>query len=358
MKMRTFASLLLCSVAILFASSAAADSALDVYWVDVEGGAATLIVTPMKEGVLIDSGWPGGRDAARIHQIAVDAGLKKINFFILTHFHLDHFGGVAELAQMIPIGAVYDNGIPDADPDGHADSSKFLANIQPYREMKADKRVVIQPGDVIPLRQDQGEGALPVILRCIGARQTFIPAPTNAPATTDCDTVPAHPLDTTENKNSIAMVLECGSFRMFLGGDLTWNVEARLVCPVNLVGTVDVYQVDHHGLDLSNNPLLVHALAPTVSIMSNGPHKGCESNTFLTLSSAPSIKANYQIHRNLRPDAATCNAPMDYIANLTEHCPGNYIKLSLATDGKTYTVSIPGTGEHDTYPTHSAPTGN
>jgi competence protein ComEC len=351
MKIRPFASIFICAVAVLSALAAQArERTLDVYWIDVEGGAATLIVTPEREAVLIDSGSAGGRDARRIHEAAEDAGLKRIDYFILTHFHTDHFGGIAELARLMPIGTVYDNGIPDTDPDHNPNDTLFPGRIQPYRDMKADKRVVIQPGDVIPLRQDENQDALQVLLHCLGARQTFIPAPTNAPVTAGCDGAPTRPLDTSDNKNSVVMLLEYGPFRLFAGGDLTWNVEAHLVCPVNLVGPVDIYQVDHHGLDLSNNPLLVQALSPTVTIMSNGPFKGCQPGTFATLSSVPSIEASYQIHRNLRADS-TNNTSMDYIANLTEHCPGNYIRLSVAPDGKSYTVSIPGTGHHQTYKT-------
>ncbi len=351
MKIKSFVGALL-SLGLLFSSlpARAAQRLLDVYWMDVEGGAATLIVTPQKESVLIDSGSAGGRDARRIFEAAKGAGLKKIDYFVLTHFHTDHFGGIAEVAKMMPVGTLYDNGIPDSDPDHNPRDTKWAGRIQPYRDMKTDKRIVIQPGDLIPLRQAGGEDALKLSLQCLGCRQTFIAAPTNAPANPLCNTGETHPADTTDNANSVVLLLSYGPFRLFIGGDLTWNTEAHLVCPVNLVGTVDVYQVDHHGLDLSNNPLLVHSLSPTVSIMSNGPRKGCEPVTFATLSSVPTLEAMYQIHRNLREDSKN-NAPMDYIANITEHCPGNYIKVSVAQDGMSYTVAIPGTGHHATYKT-------
>src|SRR5262245_29651048 len=90
---------------------------LDLYWVDVEGGAATLIVTPAGESVLIDTGNPGGRDSKRIIQAAKDAGVNRIDHLLTTHFHIDHFGGAAEVAEALPIGTIYDNGIPDKSPD-------------------------------------------------------------------------------------------------------------------------------------------------------------------------------------------------------------------------------------------------
>src|SRR4030095_12396539 len=135
---------------VVICQGAASSGTLDVYWADVEGGAGTLIVTPTGESVLIDTGMPGGRDPGRIHDIARKvAGLKKIDYLITTHLHLDHFGGAAELAQLIPIGTVYDNGIPDQNPDNNPNDRTWLLTIKPYREFKADRRVVILPGDTL-----------------------------------------------------------------------------------------------------------------------------------------------------------------------------------------------------------------
>jgi competence protein ComEC len=130
------------------------DKTLDIYWVDVEGGGATLIVTPTGESILIDSGNPGVRDPARIHKTATQtAGLKKIDHYLTTHFHSDHFGGAAELSVLIPIGQVYDNGIPDANPDGNRQDTRWPLVSKPYRDFKADARNVLTPGQLIRITQ-------------------------------------------------------------------------------------------------------------------------------------------------------------------------------------------------------------
>ena len=145
-------------------------------------------------------------------------------------------------------------------------------------------------------------------------------------------------------------LLSFGDFRLFDGGDLTWNLELKLVCPINLVGVVDVYQAEHHGLDQSNHPLLIQSLAPTVAIINNGPKKGCEPNMFAALKAQASVQAIYQLHRNLRPDGNTNNvADAAYIANEKDPCDGNYVKLSVDPAGKTYTISVPATRHERTY---------
>jgi hypothetical protein len=265
---------------------------------------------------------------------------------------VDHFGGAADLAKLMPIGEVLDNGIPDHDPDGAANSTWFLNNIHPYGDFQAGRRSVIMPGQYVTLKQ--ADGAAPLTLYCVGCRKQFPTPPylpSNTPTNPFCAApVESRPVDTSDNINSVVLLFKFGAFKLFIGGDLTWNMEGQMVTPINPVGTVDVYQVDHHGLNLSNNPLLVRSLQPTVSVMSNGPHKGANPETLATLRSVPSIQTMWQIHLNLL-GGSKFNTDQEYIANLPEKCQANYIKCSVEPDGKSYTVSIPATGVSKTYAT-------
>jgi competence protein ComEC len=331
--------------AILLATSHAlagpADKRLDIYWIDVEGGAATLLVTPAGETVLIDSGNPGRRDPDRIVKTVTEvAGLKQIDHLVITHYHGDHFGGALTLTSLLPIRNLYDNGQFENMPDNPGKA---------YFELKCDRRHVVKPGMTLSLKQAE-DSAANLTFTFLGGQKTFVDAPADAPEnTTVCSAGREKERDGSDNANSLVMLVGFGGWRFFDAGDLTWNQEARLVCPKNLVGKVDVYQVTHHGLDASNNPLVLRSLEPRVAIMNNGTTKGCLPEVFATLKDTKSLEAIYQVHKNLRPDGATNNVADEYIANKEKECQGNYIKLSVAPDGKSYSVSIPAHGHTQTY---------
>jgi beta-lactamase superfamily II metal-dependent hydrolase len=330
-------------LAILFLASAAraqtGGKPLDVYFIDVEGGASTLIVTPAGQSVLVDTGNPGARDPGRILEATKLAGLKKIDFLVITHYHADHFGGAADLQPLIPFGTIYDNA--DENPSRDRPTTQ-------YTQIPADKKVMIKPGDFLPIEQGPGPK---LTIQCLAARKKFIDPPATAkPNPFDAESR-GKPIDLTDNANSIVQLISFGDFRFYDGGDLTWNMEHDLVTPLNRVGTVDVYQVTHHGLAQSNNPVLVKAIEPTVAIMNNGVTKGCEPETFATLKATPSIQAVWQLHKNLRDDGNVNNTTPEYIANIERDCKGEYIKMSVSPDSSSYTVSIPATGFSKTYAT-------
>jgi competence protein ComEC len=314
----------------------AATKTLDIYFIDVEGGAATLIVTPLGESLLIDSGFPGERDSGRIAHVARDiAGLVQIDHYITTHWHRDHVGGIPQLAKLIPVRNYYDHGLPATlSPDIQPEF------IEAYRQTVQGKSVALKPGDLIKV-QESPKGLAPVQIRVLAANGIVLGEQAGTPQIKPCGpNFQPQPEDKTDNANSVGVLLSFGRFKFFDGGDLTWNIENRLVCPKNLVGIVDVYQVDHHGTDSSNNPSLVRALKPRVAIIDSGPRKGAEVNTVATLKGTPGIEAIYQLHRNVRTTPKD-NAPPDFVANDEEACKGEFIKVSVNPDGKGYSVSIP-----------------
>lgn len=306
---------------------------LDIFFIDVEGGAATLIVTPAGESVLIDCGWPGynGRDAERIVRVARDvAGLKRIDHLVTTHWHTDHYGGVEELKKRFRIRKYWDHGIPETladDPEG------FKTMIAAYKAASKGRNVQLNPGDVIPLRK-----AGPSIeLRVLAARRQVI-GEGSKPLATSCAKHPGKPDDPSDNAASLALKLRVGKFDFLDCGDLTWNIEHKLVCPKNKIGTVDLFQVTHHGADQSNNPAVIEAIRPVCAVIDNGPHKGGAPATYATLKASKSLEGIYQLHKNLDSTDAD-NAPPANIANLTEDCNGTFFRVRLATDGKSYTIA-------------------
>lgn len=327
------------------ATAGAKDGRLDLYFIDVEGGAATLLITPAGESMLIDSGYPDnqGRDLNRIIHVAREiAGLRQIDHSVVSHWHLDHYGNHAALKAEFGIGTFWDRGIPDQ----LEEDKNFHDRIAAYRAASQNASKSLAVGDAIPLKS--GDTPLKVTVMTSGREV----AKNSGPANPFADRHVAQPDDPSDNAASLSLLMQFGAFRFLTCGDLTWNIEAKLVTPNNPVGTVDLFMVTHHGLPVSNNPALVLAIDPTVAVMCNGPTKGGAESTLNTLREVKSLKDWYQLHRNVQLDD-TLQAPAEFIANSgsTEGCRGEWVKASVAPGGGSYTVQIGPDGKVREYAT-------
>ncbi|MFN7926725.1 MAG: MBL fold metallo-hydrolase [Blastocatellia bacterium] len=327
-----FVLVLLVALATAAVAKPPAARALEIYYVDVEGGAATLIVTPAGESILVDTGWPGfeGRDPKRIQSAMQQAGVTQIDHLIITHYHVDHFGGLPELAKLVPIKHHYNHGDLPQPPENASQPKQY----SDYRTAANNQTTTVKPGDEIKLRT--AKGTPPVTLRFLAARGEALVGKTKEANPTCSNTKQMEP-DPSDNARSVAFKLSYGAFDFFDAGDLTWNVESKLVCPSNVIGKVDLYQVTHHGMDISNNPALLQSVAPTVAIMNNGTRKGGSAETVKRLKALPSLQALYQIHRNITTSDEQNTTP-EYIANLDDKT-SEMIWVSVDAAKKTFTVT-------------------
>ncbi len=305
-----------------------------------------MIITPERESILIDSGWPGleDRDPKRIaHALKDLAGCDHLDHLITTHWHMDHYGGVEGLSRLVPIGQFWDRGLPE-DPDARGDFPDGPAEGDPlgkaYRKASAGKRKSLKAGDTLPFK-----GVKALVLASGGEVASANVAdgfrgasPFRSPNPLCESAPPDQPVDKSDNARSLAIVFTLGRFQFFDAGDLTWNVEKKLVCPVDLIGSVDLYQVTHHGMDISNHPTLVRTVAPIVAVMNNGPRKGGAPGTVNLLRSIPSIQAAYQLHKNAATGAEQ-NASPDSIAN-KDAAGGELIRVRVTVDGARFTVQL------------------
>jgi competence protein ComEC len=303
---------------------------LEIYFVDVEGGQATLFVTPEGQSLLIDTGWSGfdGRDADRIVAAAKKAGLSKIDFVLITHFHRDHVGGVPQLAAKIPIGAFIDHG-----PNRETNDADTEAGWQAYQKVLADKkikRITAKVGDVV-MKILPTSNFNATIVSADGAVLSN-PLYNVTEPNSSCATAEKKPADQTENARSLGVFITFGKTRILDLGDLTWDKEMEMVCPVNKLGHMDVFIVSHHGLFQSNSPALVAAISPRIAIMDNGAAKGGSSSTLDIIKNSPKLEDLWQLHFSDEGGMAH-NTTESLIANSAGADAGNYLKLSVWADG-------------------------
>jgi competence protein ComEC len=296
---------------------------LEIYAIDVEGGQATLIVAPSGESLLVDTGWPGNRrrDAERIAAAAKAAGVKKIDYLVITHYHTDHVGGVAQLAEKLPIVNFVDHG-PNTETGKDADilSKSYAA----FREK--GNHILVKPGDTIPLK---GVGVQ--VLSSAGEVLDTPLAGAGQP-NPDCAGYEPPRADKSENGRSIGLLVTYGNFRFLDMADLTSDREYNLACPANKVGTVDLFLVSHHGMNISNSLPFVHAIHPQVAIMNNGARKGGSPEAWQIIHDTPGMRDLWQLHFAVVGGEAH-NSPDSFIANVDEICEGKWLKVTVLKDG-------------------------
>jgi competence protein ComEC len=312
---------------LLTASTLFAARNLEIYWIDAEGGAATLIVAPGGQSLLVDTAnrTPDDRDAKRIYAATEQAGLKKIDILLTTHFHSDHIGAMPALAKMIPIDMYMDHG-----ESVEMSRPNVALAYKAYEELVAGKRKILKAGDRIPLKgvdieviMSAGQ-AIAKPLKGAGAKNSA------------CAGFKEHATEPDpDNDQSVGFVLKYGKFSFIDMGDLTWNYEQKLVCPSNLIGRIDLYQTTHHGLDRSNSPQFVWAIQPKVAVMNNGPRKGGPASVFEILRRSPGLEDIWQGHLALATPKEV-NTDERMIANLepTAECKGNLLKASVDAKGE------------------------
>jgi competence protein ComEC len=314
---------------------------LDIYWIDAEGGASTLIVAPSGQSMLVDTAnrRPDDRDAKRIHDVTQVAGLKKIDFLVTTHYHGDHIGAMEALAKLIPIAHFVDHG-----ESVELERPKPAEAYKAYVALANGKRMIVKAGDRIPL------AGVSVVVVAAAGKVIGKPLKGGGSNAALCKDAQQKPADVDpENNQSVGLVLTYKKFKFLDLGDLPWPFEIPLVCPVNRIGPIDLYQTTHHGLDRSGSPQVVWAIKPRVAIMNNGPRKGGPPTTFEILRNSPGLEDIWQGHLALGTPKEI-NTKEDMIANLepSETCKGNWLKVSVAADGK-YTVTNSRNGFSKTY---------
>jgi competence protein ComEC len=330
--------------ALLDCRAAAQERTLDIYWVDVEGGAATLVLSPAGESLLYDAGWENDdRDAKRIFAAAREAGVSRIDHFVLSHYHADHAGGIPALSKLVPLGRCYDRG-DFIEPENQRWRDAYLSVCK-------DRRTVLKAGDTIPLKG--------VRVDVVASNGELIATPLAGGAANPlCATAENHPPDVPENQLMVSALFTYGRFRFLDLADLDWEKEMELACPINRVGPVTIWQAGRHGaLDGAGAPGLLGAINPQVVIVNNGPHKGWGGPTgsarqvltdhYRRLADVPGIEDVWQVHRSLFDGAR--NTAEERIANLSDvDDRGHWLKVAVRADG-TFTVTNGRTGFAKTY---------
>jgi beta-lactamase superfamily II metal-dependent hydrolase len=310
-------------VLFLVSVARAGQKPLEIFFVDVEGGQATLFVPPGGQSLLIDTGWPANayRDANRIAAAAKLAKIKRIDYVLITHYHSDHVGGVPQLTAKIPVGTFIDHG-----PNRENSRASTLLYADYQKATAGANHLMPKPGDHLPIK-----GMEAVVVSADG-NLIEQPLPGMGQPNSFCAGVEPKAKDPSENARSLGVVITFGKLRIVDLGDLTWDKELELVCPNNKIGKADMFVVSHHGFDESNSPALVHGVQPRVAIMDNGSTKGGSPSAWDSIKSSPGLEDLWQLHF---ADAGgkEHNVSDPFIANVTEADTGYYLRVTANSDG-------------------------
>jgi len=312
-----------CFTLLWLSAAHAREKPLRIYFVDVEGGQATLFVTPSGGSLLIDTGWAGNayRDADRIVAAAKLAKIKRIDFVLITHYHNDHVGGVPQLVTKMPVGTFIDHG-----PNREQSKQSTRAYADYQKATAGAKHLTPRPGDRLPIK-----GA-DVIVASADGNLIQEPLPGAGQPNPYCSGVQQKGPDSTENARSLGLAITFGKLRIVDLGDLTWNKELELMCPENKLGRADIFVVSHHGSELSNSPALVHGLQPRVAIIDNGSHKGGDAAAWDVVKSSPGLADLWQLHF-ADGGGQEHNTTDPFIANVTEADTSCYLRVTANADG-------------------------
>jgi beta-lactamase superfamily II metal-dependent hydrolase len=330
-------------VAIVPSQLRAADKyGLQIYFVDVEGGQATLFVTPDRHSLLVDTGWPdnNGRDADRILAATKLAGINRIDYVLLTHYHDDHAGGVPQLVDRIPVGTFLDHGENiDTKPGGP--TTKVWDAYQKVLATGKYKRISAKPGDIFPI------GNMKATVISSDGNVIDHNLPGGGERNLNCDVAENKPNDRSENSHSLGILINFGKLKILDLGDLTWEKERMFMCPVNRIGPVDLLVVSHHGFRPSSSHALIDGIHPRVAIMDNAAAKGGNIPVLDTIRQSPGLETLWQLHYS-EEGGAEHNTAAEYIANPQGPDQGNYIVVKANPKGS-FTVINSGNQQSKTY---------